>query len=253
MSRHSSGLAPSSLIVCAAVGGMEVSVKLRYQLRGLGIGMVLAALLMGVATGEGTSMSDAEIKARALELGMVESDSLKLTDIVPTQMPDAMGGQLPNAGAVPTEVPSSNSGAVPTEVPSSNSGAAPTEVPSSNSGAVPTQSPEGNDGVMPTQMPSSNLGEVSTQIPSSNSDNASTQVLSSNSGEDDTITIVIEQGEIASEICAKLKEAGAIEDAAAFETFLCERDWCKRIRDGIYHIPLGTSMEDIAGIITRKP
>ena len=55
--------------------------KLRYQMRGLGIGMVVTALLMGVATKEGLPLSDAEIRAKALELGMVESDSLRLSDL----------------------------------------------------------------------------------------------------------------------------------------------------------------------------
>ena len=90
-------------------GKLGVSVKLRYQLRGLGIGMVLAALLMGVAAGDGISMSDAEIRARALELGMVEGDSLKLTDIVPTQGPDSDEVQLPDSGARPTQAPLSDS------------------------------------------------------------------------------------------------------------------------------------------------
>ena len=185
--------------------------KLRYQLRGLGIGMVLAALLMGVAAGDGTSMSDAEIKARALELGMVESDSLKLTDIVSTQ------------------------------------------APTSKPDVVPTQSPELNDGVVPTQMPSSDSDTASAQTSSSNLNGESTQASSSNSGDANMITIVIEQGEIASEICVKLEEAGVIEDAAALETYLCENNWSRSIKNGIYNIPLGTSMEDVADIILRNP
>ena len=64
--------------------------KLRYQMRGLGIGIIVTALLMGVSKGDKLPLSDAEIKARALELGMVESDSLKLTDI-PNTVPISGG------------------------------------------------------------------------------------------------------------------------------------------------------------------
>ena len=46
-------------------------------MRGLGVGIIVTALLMGVATGKGIPLSDAEIKAKALELGMVESDSIR--------------------------------------------------------------------------------------------------------------------------------------------------------------------------------
>ena len=55
--------------------------KLKYYLRGLGIGIVVTALLMGFATRERLPLTDAEIKARARALGMVESDSVQLSDI----------------------------------------------------------------------------------------------------------------------------------------------------------------------------
>ena len=69
--------------------------KLKYQLRGLGIGIIVTAILMGVATSHGIPLTDAEIRARALELGMVESGSLKLTDVGGTSMPSSQqGGDL---------------------------------------------------------------------------------------------------------------------------------------------------------------
>lgn len=54
--------------------------KLKYYLRGLGIGIVVTALIMGLSTGNTVPMTDAEIKAKAAMLGMVESDSLRLSD-----------------------------------------------------------------------------------------------------------------------------------------------------------------------------
>ncbi len=50
--------------------------KLKYYLRGLGIGIIVTALLMGFATKGGKELSDEEIKARAIELGMVEQRTL---------------------------------------------------------------------------------------------------------------------------------------------------------------------------------
>ena len=71
--------------------------KLRYQMRGLGIGIIVTALLMGVVKGEKLPLSDAEIKAKALELGMVESDSMKLSDIPGGQSSDD-SGTAPDSG-----------------------------------------------------------------------------------------------------------------------------------------------------------
>ena len=55
--------------------------KLRYQMRGLGIGIVVTALLMGVTGREKLPLSDAEIRAKALSLGMVDAESRRLTDV----------------------------------------------------------------------------------------------------------------------------------------------------------------------------
>lgn len=55
--------------------------KLKYYLRGLGIGILVTALIMGFTTRDSRPLTDAEIKAAAAELGMVESDSLRLADL----------------------------------------------------------------------------------------------------------------------------------------------------------------------------
>lgn len=50
--------------------------KLKYYLRGLGIGIAVTALVLALAGGEKESLTDAEIIERAKELGMVESVTL---------------------------------------------------------------------------------------------------------------------------------------------------------------------------------
>lgn len=50
---------------------------MKYYLRGLGIGVIVAAVLMGIALGgDKEKLTDAEIMARAKALGMVESSVL---------------------------------------------------------------------------------------------------------------------------------------------------------------------------------
>ena len=55
--------------------------KRRYYMRGIGISMIVTAILMGVATGGKESLSDEEIKKRALQLGMVEEKNTVLSDL----------------------------------------------------------------------------------------------------------------------------------------------------------------------------
>lgn len=50
--------------------------KLKYYLRGLGVGIVLTAVIMGVVLGrKGSDISDEEVIRRAKQLGMVEAES----------------------------------------------------------------------------------------------------------------------------------------------------------------------------------
>ena len=55
--------------------------NLNYYLRGLGTGIVVTALIMGIAAGRKEPMSNAEIKERARALGMVEEESTHLIDL----------------------------------------------------------------------------------------------------------------------------------------------------------------------------
>lgn len=56
--------------------------NLKYYLRGLGAGIVVTAIIMCIATDDPKEkLSDAEIKARAAELGMVEGSSGLLSEL----------------------------------------------------------------------------------------------------------------------------------------------------------------------------
>lgn len=54
--------------------------KLKYYLRGLGIGIVVTAIIMTVAHGNKQTMTDEEVISRAKELGMIENTLLKDID-----------------------------------------------------------------------------------------------------------------------------------------------------------------------------
>lgn len=56
-------------------------IRLKYYLRGLGIGMAVTALVLSIAGNEATAMTDAQVRERAIELGMVDADSLVLSEL----------------------------------------------------------------------------------------------------------------------------------------------------------------------------
>ena len=53
--------------------------KLKYYMRGLGIGIAVTALIMGLSSGAKSEMTNAEIMARAEQLGMVSGNRVLLS------------------------------------------------------------------------------------------------------------------------------------------------------------------------------
>ena len=51
--------------------------KLRYYLRGLGVGILVTAVIMTVALSKKQPMTDDEVIKRAKELGMIENTIIK--------------------------------------------------------------------------------------------------------------------------------------------------------------------------------
>ena len=63
--------------------------KRKYYLRGLGTGILVTALILIIASGQKETMTDEEVKARAKELGMVESTLLSdLANQTPAAEPE---------------------------------------------------------------------------------------------------------------------------------------------------------------------
>lgn len=83
--------------------------KLKYYLRGLGIGILVTLLLTGIAGNKKQEMTDEEIKARATELGMIESTTLT----EPTLAPEAT--DIPTSGGTPEPTEETEPTATPTE------------------------------------------------------------------------------------------------------------------------------------------
>lgn len=178
--------------------------KLKYYLRGLGIGILVTTVILSLAGVGRKNMTDEEVVKRAKELGMVESTLL--SDLPDQTKTDEVRPTEPETSLQPeTSEPGPEESASTPETPE-----APEETP---------VSPEDGNPDTPT-------GE--------------------------TVTLVIGRGESSTTVSKNLKKAGIVEDAAAFDRFLCNNGYDKKIITGTYEIPYGASEEEIAKIITRK-
>lgn len=163
--------------------------KLKYYLRGLGIGILVTTVILSLAGVGRKNMTDEEVVKRAKELGMVEStllsdlpDQTKTDEVRPTEPEISLQPETsePEAG------PESEESASTPETPE-----APEETPE-----APKETP-----VAPEETPVS-PEDGNPDIPAG-----------------ETVTLVIGRGESSTTVSKNLKKAGIVEDAAAFDRF----------------------------------
>lgn len=212
--------------------------KLRYYLRGLAVGILLTTMVLAIANAGNKPLTDAQIRQRALELGMIEADSQKLSSLKGEggQAGDQLGSQEPTGSVQPESQEPTNS-----------------VQPESTEPSVQPESTEPSKGG--EQSESNTPTESAGQPESSDFSAASTPVASDNaeepSGGDGTsaFTLKISGGDSSYSVSRKLAAAGLVEDAAAFDAFLCDNGYSRSIRTGTYEILPGTSQEEIAKMI----
>lgn len=219
--------------------------NLKYYLRGLGIGIVVSTIIVGIAANNRTqTLSDTEIRQRAAELGMVEpsgvladeipsAESLKEKEELPSPTPEAEDEETP----VPTEAPEKEEVASPSPEDKDNQNEVKEEEP------TPTATPEAKEEEpAPTEAP-----EVKEEESSSVAAPGQEEALAG-----ETVTIVVRSGDGSYSVCKKLEEAGLIESATAYDTYLYEKGYDKRIVAASHEIPADADEEQIAKILTGK-
>lgn len=202
--------------------------RLKYYLRGLGIGIAVTAVLMSVAAKGKGNMTDAQIIARAKELGMVDG---VLTEISGTEeeITDD-GGQT----AEPESALSETEEAIPDAEKADEN---PEERPQPE---TDTGEPDGQTG-----------GQADTEAPAGSGGMSEGQ---SRPGPESSSTVIVAiyPGEGSFAVSRKLAALGLVESADIYDGFLCQNGYDKKLCTGNYEIKEGATAEEIARIITRS-
>ncbi|MGN0350453.1 MAG: hypothetical protein ACI4ES_02295 [Roseburia sp.] len=188
--------------------------KLKYYLRGLGIGIIVTTIVLTVSnmTG-GKSLSDEEIIERAEELGMVmenESSGNRLKD------------QMQN-----------------------------TEEDTQQTQEVQTpQSSEETQTSVETQTSEENTEAVASEGENGLEENGTGQEVGAE--EPKTYMLVINAGAVCREVCDELQANGVIDDSEGLRKYLGDNGYAKQIHPGNFEIPYGISYEEIAQILLSQ-
>lgn len=196
--------------------------KLRYYLRGLGLGMIVAAaFLAAVYQHQGAALSDREIMSRAADLGMTMPETAMLATQTSTQ--DATATETAAQETKVTAAADSGQAAL--------SSAAETV-----SAAESTTTKE-------------SAAKESTAVKESAAVKESTAAKESIAA---MVTLTVAHGDDSSRVARKAAAAGLVPDAAAFDAYLCQNGYDRRISAGTYEIASGATQEEIARKITGR-
>lgn len=234
----------------------------KYYFRGLGLGMIVTAVIMGIALSGGTKkreMTDEEVIARAKELGMIEDTRLlepsdeeekepedgETAADTPVKKDVAVKPEAEQKPTVdtpePVQTPTSVSPAE-TKPAQETTPAAGAEKPKADTNEMNKQDDDGESAQVKAE-------EDETEKSSSAGTEESGGASTPSSG---TKSVTIVGGDSSYTIAKKLEAAGVVSSASSYDTYLCEHGYDKKLRAGTFQIPAGATEEQIAKIVTGQ-
>lgn len=220
--------------------------KRKYYMRGLGIGVIVTAILCSIAVSrKEPAMTDEEIIARAQELGYTKASSGVTPEDIDRLKEKEQGALTPGATSLPKATPDVSPGPTLSPVPTPEA-PNPPEKPDKPETATPAVDKKPTQAATPKPTATTAPTEVPTESPRATATPKPT-------GTPGTIsyTITVERGATASRVAEQLEAAGAIADAQDFVKYLRNANLTDFINIGTFTIPQGAGYEEIARILTK--
>lgn len=226
--------------------------KLRYYLRGLGIGIVITAFLMGFTKGGAKeTLSDDEIIARAEALGMVQSSVLSSDLNHEEQGEDGVTVSYntaldePDIAALPDSAGADQIGDA--------AGVVDTEATDKTADAADTvDSEKVADAAGDSEKVADATGDSEGSTKASDTDVADNSTKATDTTGAATITVTINSGDGSDTVARRLAELGVITDAGDFDRYLCQNGYDKKLATGNHEINAGAGYQEIAEILIKR-
>ena len=241
--------------------------NLKYYLRGLGLGILVTALILSVAGRNRRTMTDAEVKERAKELGMIEntvllekpeetesaSETTANTESV-SETTAGSDGEVQIGTDIGNNEDVSQGDLSKEETPKDNQpkeetseeekpqkGASQDTEPKDDTSQKVTDDPE-----RPEELSKNNTedtqGENDEKVTSAGEDQSRT----------DEVTLTIVSGDTSYSVAKKLYELGVVPSVEQTDRFLCANGYDRTIRTGVYTIAPEETLESVAKRINGK-
>ena len=197
--------------------------KFKYYLRGCGLGILVASIVLMVSFhSQNKTMDDTAVMERASELGMIMPE----TEIVSTEA----DSQLPESGTQSTDTDFS-----------SNKSQKQNTKDSQNKTDGSSQKEEKD-----TQMASDD------KTGSGNNKDTESKKKEDKKEESEEITVEIKKGEVCRQLAEELEQIGLVEDAETFRKYMQQLGYDDRIKVGTYTLKRGMTEKEIADTFVEE-
>lgn len=197
--------------------------KFKYYLRGCGLGILVASIVLMVSFhSQNKTMDDTAVMERASELGMIMPE----TEIVSTEA----DSQLPESGTQSTDTDFS-----------SNKNQKQNTKDSQNKTDGSSQKDEKD-----TQMTSDD------KTGSGNNKDTESKKKEDKKEESEEITVEIKKGEVCRRLAEELEQIGLVEDAETFRKYMQQIGYDDRIKVGTYTLKRGMTEKEIADTFVEE-
>ena len=236
--------------------------KRKYYMRGLGIGVIITAILFTLVFPKNKQeITEAEIIAKAKELGYVKkSEGITPEDINKIKEQEGMGTtpegtQESTITPDTTPEPSGTPGPTMSPVPTPDAPTPPEEPDKPDAPEMPTKVPTrevlpDTPTPEPTKAPTEAVKPTATATPATEVEPTAT-TAPTKAPATGTITVTIERGMTASKVARLLESVGLIDNGTEFSAYLRKNDLAYDINIGTFSIPVGATYEEIGKILTE--
>lgn len=190
--------------------------KLRYYLRGLGVGVMITTIILSIAlNGKKESLTDQEIMKRAKALGMIQQEE------------DSSNSDETKEDADGTE----------------NSDKS--ETLQDLKDLEDSQTKDTQESTKPEE-------KSTTTAPQTKKQEDTTDKNATANAQKEMVQVNIQGGLSSDSIAKVLFDAKLVDDAASFNSFLTEKKYDEKLEVGTFEIPKGATYEEVAKILTSQ-
>lgn len=227
--------------------------RLKYFLRGLGIGIVVTTIILAISHNAGRRMSDSEVIERAKELGMAyttaaqENSTESAADTTEpetdTTEPVTTGQESPTDTEAGSTAETESSEAS-TTVQETTTGIRETTTQQETTTQETTATRAAQESTTETTHEASATEAETTQAENESTETEASTVI--------TYTLTIASGMSSNTVCDILKKNGIIADSGDFDRFLVSNGYADRIRVGSFEVNSGMSYDELAAVFCSR-